>query len=169
MIGDDGRIRKGQVMRASSTSRPSERPAARRTPARPGDALGLALAAFLAVALVHSAAARAYASIDHAAPAAARSDSWPVEGVRPDLPVADAAAQDDEIQLAMLDIGPILYGLALDQGDGYGPPAWRGYVLKSTLWLGLFVLLVALSAAARERQAHLRRRAWRRRAEGLYE
>ena len=149
-------------MGTRSTSRPPERPAA-----IPAARLGAALALLLALALAPAAAAHPHDAADQPAPPAAAA--VPMAGLLLDPPLPAPETPEDEIRLAALEIGPMLHNLALTGGDGAGPPPWRGYVLMATLWLGLFVLLVALSAAARERQALLRRRAWRRRADGLYE
>jgi hypothetical protein len=152
-------------MHPTSTSRPAGTPGSRPPPLRP-PLLPTALAILLALALAQAAAARAYAPADTktAYPAAQIAA---LDSLLPDLPLTAVPEDEDEVQLAMLQIGPMLYGLALE--EGYDLFVRRDHARKSMLWLGIFVLLVTVSAAARERQALERRRAWRRRAEGLYE
>jgi hypothetical protein len=75
----------------------------------------------------------------------------------------------EEIEVALLDMGPLLYGIMLAEGDEAGPPPWRRYALMAAGWMGVFVILVALSVASVEMRRQRRRRAWQSRVSGFYD
>jgi hypothetical protein len=130
--------------------------------------LGAAFALLLALALAQPASARSY-DAGETQPAVALAAATVLDELFGDIPREDLEASEYEIQLAMLEVGPMLYSLAIGEGPAYGPPAWRAYAMMAALFLSAFVLLVSTSAASLERRALRRRSAWRRRAAGFYE
>jgi hypothetical protein len=124
-----------------------------------------AVALFLALALAQAASARSHPALEespaHAVPSLLGS-------LPPGIEQIGQEADADEVQLAMLEVGPMLHALALGEAD-HVPPAWRTSAIKSAVWVAVFVLAVSTSAAMVERRAQRRRSLWRRRAAELYQ
>jgi hypothetical protein len=127
----------------------------------------VAFALFLTLVLAQAASARSYPALDDW-PGYMVSSRDALESVLSDTAQVEPASDEGEVQLAMLEIGPMLYALALADAPDQKPPAWRTYAVKSGIWLAVFVLMVSTSAAMVERRAQRRRSVWRRRAAGLY-
>jgi hypothetical protein len=128
----------------------------------------IAVAVLLTIFLAQAASARSHSAL-HDWPGYAVSSPAAIEIVLSQGTQVEPASGEGEVQLAMLEIGPMLYALTLAEPPDQKPPAWRIYVVKSGIWLAVFVLMVSTSAGMVERRAQRRRTLWRRRAAGLYQ
>lgn len=132
---------------------------------------GLAVA-LLAALLLSAAAGQARAAIDpEAMPPALAAEPAPIllEPMLVDPLGVVHPGIEVTIEVALLDVGPLLYGIMLpDEGD-QGPPPWRRYVLMAAGWMGVFVLLVVLSVGSVEMRRQRRRRDWQSRVSGFYD
>jgi hypothetical protein len=105
-------------------------------------------------------AAEASAAAGAAASANALDMSWPE--ARP-VPRPD---QPDEIEVSFLDPGPMLHGLLVPPEDDRAKPPQQRNALAGMLWLGAFLITLAVSAGRLELRSHARRSAWTRRVSG---